>query len=103
MTEQLQTDYQDWYEGFQAEIRYIIQFNESSVVRTTYLGKVEMCREDALMEQEQFSLSDQYITMTTLLDGTNCYIILDSGATKGCMSKQTYHKNKLYGLSKFRS
>ena len=44
------------------------------------------------------------MTVHTLLDGTDCIILLDSGATKSFMSKQYYLSNKsLHGLPKFRS
>ena len=42
MTEQFQTDYPHRYEIVQTEIHKVSQFDESSGVRATYLGKVEM-------------------------------------------------------------
>ena len=87
MTEQLQTDHLDRYEGVQAGIHQVSQFDEPSAVSTTYLGKVNMSRKDAFREQEQYLLTDQLTTFGTILDGTNCKIILDSGLTTSFMSK----------------
>ena len=44
MTEQLQTDYLDRYEGVQTETHHASQFDGSSAVSTTYLGNVNMSR-----------------------------------------------------------
>ena len=79
MTEQLQTNYLGRYEGFLAEIYQVGKFDESSAVRTTYLGIRNMTREDSLKTQEPCSLTDQSITIgillddnRILLDGTDC-------------------------------
>ena len=104
MTKQLQEDYLDRYEGVQAEIHQVSQFDESITVSTTYLGKVEISREDALKVQEQFSHTDQSKTMGTSLYGTDSKILLYSGSTKSFMSKQCYLRNKsMPGLPKFSS
>ena len=42
ITEQSQTDYLDWYEGVQAKKHQVSQFDESSAVSITHLGKVEL-------------------------------------------------------------
>ena len=83
-------DYLDRYESVQAETHQVRQFDESSVVCITYLGKVNMSREDVPKAQEQFLLTDQSTTIGTLLGGTTYKIYLDSGGTKSFMSKQ-YH------------
>ena len=55
----------------QAEIHHVSQlFDNSSAISTTYLGRIEISREDAFKAQEQFSLTDQSITVGTL---TKCY------------------------------
>ena len=56
MTEDLQADYLDIYEGIQEEIHLVSQFDESSDVSTTCLGNVNMTREDFLGEQRNFHL-----------------------------------------------
>ena len=72
MTEQLQGDYLDKYEGVQAEMHQVGQYDESSALNITYVGKVEMSREDALKALEQLSLTYQSTMIGTLLDGTDC-------------------------------
>ena len=52
MTEQLQADHLDRYEGVQAEMHNAGHFDESNVESITYLGKVNMTRKDSLKEQE---------------------------------------------------
>ena len=61
-----------------------------------------MSREDALKEEEQLSVIDQSTTIGTLLEGTDCKILLDSAATKSLMSNQYYLQLKsLHGFLKF--
>ena len=80
----------------------VSQFDESSVVITTFIGKVNMTREDVMKAQEQFSLTDQPIIIATLLDGTDCKILLYNGFAKSFMSKQYYLRNiSLHGCSNF--
>ena len=55
------------------------QFNESSAVSTTYLGKTDKTRKNVIRVKGQFSVMD------TLLDGTENKTLLDSGATKRFM------------------
>ena len=57
----------------------------ATAVRTTYLGNVTMSGEDAFKAKKQFSLTVQSTTIGTLLDGTHCKILLDSGTTKRFM------------------
>ena len=69
------------------QIHQITQFDYSSAVSTTYLGKTDRTRKDVTKAQEQFSIADQSTTVGTLLDGLDCKILLDSSATKSFMSK----------------
>ena len=41
-----------------------------------------MPKEDAIRAQEQLSLRDHSTTIGTILDGTDCKMLLGSGATK---------------------
>ena len=47
----------------------------------------EMSREDSLKAQEQFLLTDQSTAMDILLDGTNCKILVGSGAGNNVLPK----------------
>ena len=87
VTEQLPTDYLDRYEGVQTQIHQLCQSDESSALSTTHLGRTEMSPRDAIIPQEQFSIIDRSTTVGTLLDGTDCKILLDSDAIKSLMSK----------------
>ena len=44
LTEQLQADYLDRYEGVQAQTHQVCQFDYSNVVSTTYVGRTERSR-----------------------------------------------------------
>ena len=95
--EQFYPNYLGRYEGVQAEIHQVSQFDESSVI-TAYLAKVEMSIEGDLRAQEQISTTDQSTTITDFK------ILLDSGASENVMSKQCYLRNKSpHGLPKFSS
>ena len=53
---------------------------------------------------ESFPISEQGYTMGKLLDGTECQMLLDTGASKSFMSKSHYlHCKSLHSLPKFAS
>ena len=56
-------------EDAQSEIHQVSQFHESHAVSQTYLGEANMRRQNTFRAQEQFSLTDQSITIGTSLDG----------------------------------
>ena len=56
MIEQLQTYYLNRYKCVHAQIYQISQFDEPSTVSTSYLGKVDMTREEALSHKINFHL-----------------------------------------------
>ena len=54
--------------------------------------------------EETFPISEQGYTVGKLLDGTECQILLDTGAKKSFMSKSHYlHCKSLHSLTKFAS
>ena len=56
------------------------------------------------MIEEKFSITEQGYTVGKLLDGTECQILLDTGASKSFMSKSHYLLCKsLNALTKFAS
>ena len=85
ITDKLQTEHLDRYEGVQGEIHQVSQFDEFSAVSTKYSGKVNMPGEDAFKVQELFSLAFQSTTIGTSLDGTVCKMLLDGSATGSFM------------------
>ena len=63
-----------------------------------------MTRASKIKVEETFPISKQGYTLGKLLDGTECQILLDTGASKSLMSKSHYlHCNKLHLLPKFAS
>ena len=85
-------------------IHWISQFNDTGALSKIYLDKTDRTRKGAINAQEQFSITDQSTTVGTLLDCTDCKILLDSGATQSFMSKQYNLRNKsLHRLPNFSS
>ena len=80
-------EYMDMYEGIQSEIISATRFNENSDLNTTYLGRVDKVRKDKLRAVESFPISEHGYTSGKLLDGTECQLLLDTGASKSFMSK----------------
>ena len=95
--QKLQEEYLDVYEGIQSDIVNSSRFDENSAISTTYLGRIEA-------EAEESPISENGYTLGRLLDGTNCQLLLDTGASKSFMSKSFYMQCKsLHTLPKFTS
>ena len=63
-----------------------------------------MKREEVMKAEESFPISEQGFVMGRLLNGEECQILLDTGASKSYMSKSYYLRCKsLYNLPKFAS
>ena len=86
----LKEEYLDVYEGLQSEILNTTRFDENSDLGTTYLGKSDTSKNDKIKAEESFSISEQGYMLGKLLDGTECQILLDTGARKSFMSKSHY-------------
>ena len=70
----------------------------------TYLGRSSMTRDDRMVVEERFSITEHGYSVGKLLDGTECQILLDTGSSKSFMSKSHYlHCESLQSLSKFAS
>ena len=82
--------YLDAYEDIYVEIVYANKFNKNSDLSMTYLGKTEMMRDTKIKAEERFPITGQGFTSKKLLDGTECQILLDTGATKSYMLKSYY-------------
>ena len=83
-------EYLDVYEGIQSEIVNTTRFNENSDLSTSYLGRSDRTRNDKLKAEESFPISEHGYTLGKLLDGTECQLLLDTGASKSFMSKSFY-------------
>ena len=100
--EKLKAEYLDVYEGIQSEILSTTSFDKNSDLSTTYLGRVDMIKNSKIKAKESFLISEQGYTMGKLLDGTECQVLLDTGASKSFTSKSHYlHCKSLHSLPKF--
>ena len=96
--------YLDVYEGVYAEMVYANKFNENSDLSMMYLGQTKMTRDTKIKVEERFPIMGQGFASGKLLDGTECQVLLDTGATKSYMSKLYYLQCKtLHALPKFSS
>ena len=97
-------EYLDRYERVISEILNTTWFDENTDLSTTYIGKHRMTWGDKLNVEERFLIMKQGYTVGKLLDGTECQILLDTGASKSFMSKSYYlHWKSLHLLLKFAS
>ena len=101
--ETLKSNYLDRYEGVHTEMVYTNRFDENSDLSTTYFRQTKMTRETIKVE-EKFPITRQGFTSGKLLDGTECQIVLDKGASKSYISKSYYLRcMSLHVLPKFAS
>ena len=102
--EKLKEKYLDMYDGVKSEVSHTMKFDENSYLCTTYLGRIDMTRLDKIKVEERYSISEQGYTVGKLLDGIECQILLDIGASKSFISKMYYLRCKLLlSLLKFAS
>ena len=91
VSQNLQEEYLDVYEGTQSDIVSSGRFDENSDISTTYLCKIESKEiQDELKTEESFPISENGYTLGRLLDGTRCQLLLDTGTSKYFMSKSFY-------------
>ena len=92
------------YDGVHADVVYTNRFDESSGLRTTYLGKTTVISKTKMKVEERFPISGQGYTLGKLLDNMDCHILLDTHASKSYMSRSFYMRcNSLHALPKFSS
>ena len=77
---------------------YASKFDEISDLSMTYLGQADMTRSTKIKAEERFPITGQGFTSGKLLDGMECEILLDTGATKSYMSKSYYLRCKTVHL-----
>ena len=71
---------------------------------TTYLGQVNVSRDTEVKADNSFPTTARGYTRGELLDGTDCEILIDTGASKSYMSKSYFMQCKsLHTLPKFTS
>ena len=97
----LKEEYLDIYKGIQSEILNTTGFDKNSDLSTTYLGKPDRSKIDKLKAEGFFPISGQRYMLGKLLDGTECQLLLDTGASKSFMSKSYYmHCKSLHFFAK---
>ena len=85
--DKLRIEYLDMYEGVQSEVINTTRFDENSDLSMTCLGRIDMARGNKIKGEEKFLISEQGYTVGKLLDGMECQVPLDTGASKSFMSK----------------
>ena len=80
----------DVYDEIYAEVVMTSRFDENIDLSTTYLGRIDMKREEVMKAEESFPISDQGFVMGKLLYGEECQMLSDAGASKLHMSKSYY-------------
>ena len=94
--------YMDVYDEISADVVTTSRFDENVDLSTTYSGRIDMKRKEVMKAEESFPISEQGFVMGKLLNGEECQILLDTGASKLYMSKSYYMRCKsLYNLPKF--
>ena len=92
------------YEGIQSEVINTTRFDGNSDLSAAYVGRIDMTRACKFKAEERFPISEQGYIRGKLLDGTECQILLDTGASKSFMSKQHYlHCKSFHLLPRFAS
>ena len=100
----MKSRYMDVYDNIYAEVVTTSRFDENVDLSTPYLGRIDMKREEVLKAEESFPISEQGFVMGKLINGKECQILLDTGASKLYMSKSYYLRCKsLHNLPKFAS
>ena len=100
----LTSEYLDVYEGVYAEVISTDKFDEDTDISTTYLGQVDMARNTEVKAKENFPMTARGYTRGQLLDGTDCEVLIDTGASKSYMSKSYFLRCKsLHAMPKFTS
>ena len=90
MSEKVKSDYIDVSDGVYAEVISTNRFDEDRDQSTTYLGQIGMSRKMEVKPEESFAMNAAGHTRGELLDGTDCEILTDTGASKSYMSKSYY-------------
>ena len=100
----MKSRYMDVYDNIYAEVVKTSRFDENVDLSMTYLGRIDMKRDEVMKAEESFPISEQGFVMGRLMNGEKCQILLDMGASKSYMSKSYYLRCKsLHNLPKFAS
>ena len=76
----MRNKYMDVYDDI-CKVVMTSKFDENVDLSTTYLGRIDMKREEVMKVEESFPISEQGFVMGKLLNGEECQILLDMGAS----------------------
>ena len=85
VSEKLESDYLDVYDGVYVEVISTNRFDEDTYLSTTFLGQVDMSRKTEVKAEESFAMNAAGHTRGELLDGTECEILIDTDVSKSYM------------------
>ena len=85
--DKLRREYLDTYKRVQSEVLNTAWCDKISDLIMTYLGRIDMTRASKFKVEEKIPTSKQGYMVVQLLDGMECQILLDTGASKSFMSK----------------
>ena len=88
--EVMKSRYMDVYDHIYAEVVMTSRFDENVDLSTMYLGRINMKRDEVMKAEESFPISEPGFVMGKLMNGEECQILLDTGASKSYMSKSYY-------------
>ena len=83
------------YEGVQSEVIHNTRFDENSDLSMTCVGRKDMTRASKIKAEEKFPISEQGYMAGKILDGMECQILLDTGASKSSVYKLHYLRCKV--------
>ena len=78
------------YEGIQSKVISTTRIDENPDLNTKYLGRTDVTRASKIKVADRFPISEQGYMVGRLWDGTECQMLLDTGASKSFMSKSHY-------------
>ena len=100
----MKSRYMDVYDDIYAEVVMTGRFDENVDLSMTYLGRIDMKKDQVMKAEESFPISEKGFVMGRMMNGEECQILLDTGASKLYMSKSYYLRHKsLHNLPKFAS
>ena len=68
------------YKGVYMEVISTDKFDEDTDISTTYLRQVDMTRNTEVKAEGNFPMAARGYTRGQLLDGTDCDVLIDTGA-----------------------
>ena len=80
----------DVYEGIHSDVVSFNRFDKKCDINPTYLGRTDKEKQHKLKAEESFPISEHDYILGILLDGTECQLLLDMGASTFFILKSFY-------------